>query len=274
MQFFLIFLTLMHIKFDKPIVLFLFAHQDDEFGVFQRISMALTAGRRVCCAYFTTGMPSGKSSLIRDEESIKILRELGVAREDISFVGSSLSISDGRLVHNLTLVTDWITRWLSDFDQIESIYFPAWEGGHPDHDALHAAVIIATSDLPTLIELRQFPLYNGYKCAHQLFRVFKPLPANGIVYSISIPWSNRLRFLRYCLSYTSQRKSWLGLFPFVLLHYFFFGNESVQGVSLSRVIERPHDGPLYYERRCFCTWSEVSYAVNVCLQRKTAIETK
>ena len=40
--------------------LFLFAHQDDEVGVFQKILDEQRLGRRIVCAYFTDGV-SGKS---------------------------------------------------------------------------------------------------------------------------------------------------------------------------------------------------------------------
>jgi LmbE family N-acetylglucosaminyl deacetylase len=45
----------MHIKARNasPVALFLFAHQDDEFGVFHVIDECRRRGQRVVCAYLT-----------------------------------------------------------------------------------------------------------------------------------------------------------------------------------------------------------------------------
>lgn len=251
--------------------LFFFAHQDDEFGVFQHIVLAREAGYRVCCAYLTTGVFAGNDPTKRDQESVKVLLQLGVLREQICFAGAVLEIPDGQLMRNLDGAIDWVSGWITSFEDVATIFLPAWEGGHPDHDALHAAVLIAAGgDMPRF-QLFQYPLYNGYRCWGPLFRVLKPLPANGQSKSTPIPWRRRMQFLRHCLSYPSQLKSWLGLFPFTLLHYFVHGVESVQEVSIQRLRERPHSGQLYYERRRFSTWYEVHAAVDTSLARKHLI---
>jgi hypothetical protein len=76
--------------------LFLFAHQDDEFGVFQKIVDELADGRNVYCAYLTDGVPIGRSPEKRNLESISVLMNLGVPRENILFIGEKFSIPDGR----------------------------------------------------------------------------------------------------------------------------------------------------------------------------------
>ena len=68
----------------------------------------------------------------------------------------------------------------------------------------------------------------------------------------------RLHFLRRALEYPSQRGSWIGLFPFFLLHYLFDGTQAIQAVSAHRIRERPHKGDLYYEKRRFASWAEVN----------------
>ena len=255
----------------QTVSLFLFAHQDDEFGVFRHIQVARDAGHRVCCAYLTTGVTEGTSSKVRDEESVKVLARLGVNFKDIYFAGTVLAIPDGQLVRNLDKAMTWIYNWICSFHSSSPIFLPAWEGGHPDHDALHAATLTAMSGCHRFERLRQFSLYNGYGCWGPLFRVLKPLPFNGKIERSLIPWRLRFQFLRYCLSYPSQTKSWLGLLPFVFMHYFLIGTESVQTVSMLRLRERPHDGTLYYERRHFSTWSEVHSAVDACLTRRMKI---
>jgi len=218
----------------------------------------LRIGRHVFCAYLTDGVFEGESSLRRNRESLGVLTKLGVQEEDILFVGHTLAIPDGSLPDHLKIASEWIVSWLNRYPTVTAIYLPAWEGGHHDHDALHAIGVIVAEDAGLMKVVRQFPLYNGYKCGGPLFRVFLPLPMNGDIERKKIPWINRLRFLRYCLSYPSQMTTWLGLFPFALLHYCFYGTQELQTVSRERIGYRPHSGPLYYERRGFSTWEKMS----------------
>lgn len=238
--------------------LFLFAHQDDEFGVFQKIIDEQGGGNRVFCVYLTDGVFEGKSSRRRNRESVAVLTRLGVQEDDIFFAGHTLSIPDGGLPDHMSSATEWLKNWLGAGRSMAAIYVPAWEGGHQDHDALHAVAVMAARMTGLMKIVRQFPLYNGYKCSGPLFRVLLPLPENGTVDAVKVSWPSRLRFLRYCLAYPSQTISWIGLFPFVLLHYIFHGTQSLQAVSLERIRQRPHAGPLYYERRHFFTWEQMS----------------
>lgn len=239
------------------ISIFLFAHQDDEFGVFQKIVDELADGGKVYCAFLTDGVPIGQSPEKRNLESISVLMNLGVRRENILFIGEVLSIPDGRLVDNLKKAKDWLLGWLSKAPNIGHIYLPAWEGGHPDHDSLHAIGVIVAKELNLLDFVWQYPLYNGYQCSGQLFRVLLPLPLNAEIVNKKISLRNRCRFMGLILSYRSQAITWLGLLPFVFLHYVFCGTQSLQRVSPSQILRPPHAGLLYYERRKFCTWNKV-----------------
>lgn len=246
----------------QPAALFILAHQDDEFGIFQKIIDEQRYGRRVFCAYLTDGAIEGKSSMHRNRESLAVLTKIGVHKEDIFFAGHTLSIPDGGLPNHLKLASDWIANWLACYHKVMAIYLPAWEGGHHDHDALHAIGVTVAEEAGLIKVVRQFPLYNGYQCGGPLFRVLLPLPMNGNLEVIKLTWANRLRFLRYCLSYHSQMITWLGLFPFVMLHYVFYGTQVLQIVSRERISQRPHIGSLYYERRQFLTWEEMAKQIN------------
>ncbi|MFS2137378.1 hypothetical protein ACCD07_15375, partial [Duganella sp. Dugasp56] len=67
----------------------------------------------------------------------------------------------------------------------------------------------------------------------------------------------RPRHLARLLRYPSQWRTWLGLFPFVLWHYLRHGSQQLQPVALTRLDQRPHAGPLYYEQRRFYTYEEM-----------------
>jgi len=234
------------------VALFLFAHQDDEFGVFHAIDDCRRRGQRVVCAYLTRG--SAGTGPRRNAESTRVLASLGVDPVDIVFAGDQLGIDDGALYLGLERADAWIGQWFASFETIGMIHVLAWEGGHHDHDALHALAAQVADRMGLLPRLRQFALYNGYRCPGPLFRVLAPLAANGPVESFAIPLSRRLAYLRLCLRYPSQWKTWIGLFPFVLLHYALHGRQTLQPVRLDRIEERPHAGMLYYEARNFCRW--------------------
>jgi hypothetical protein len=241
----------------QSIALFLFAHQDDEFGVYQKILDEKNNGSRICCAYLTDGASNGVLSEIRNLESLSVLRSLGVQECDIFFVGNELLIPDSKLLENLNKASIWIRNWITSNPEISVIFVPAWEGGHHDHDVLHAITITITEYLGNINIVKQFALYNNYKCPAPFFKVCSPLPFNGKVESTYYSKGARLKFLFYCLSYPSQFKTWLGLLPFVIHHYLFCGKQLLQPVSIARTYQRPHDGRLYYEIRGFSSWEVV-----------------
>lgn len=229
--------------------LFLFAHQDDEFGVMHQIEKEIKSGVTVYCVYATTGVAFNEEPKIRNEESRKVLTTLGVNPSHILFMGEALGISDGNVSTCELMFSKWLLSWVQKCQSLTTVYMPAWEGGHTDHDALHAVTIETISNYCPEITLWQFPLYNSEGLKWGFFRVLAPLHANGHVHYENIPWVVRWRYLRLCLIYKSQLKSWLGLFPFVLWHYLFKGWQSLQMTSLNRIKERPHNGQLYSEFR-------------------------
>lgn len=246
---------------DTPVALFLFAHQDDEFGVFARIEQERLAGRRVCCVYITDGAGTAGPDR-RDAESRAVLQRLGVAPQDILFVGRQLSIGDGHLHLHAGVMADWLGAFLDTHPAISTCFVPAWEGGHPDHDMLHGIAVQLLAARGRLALVWQYPLYNGRSCPGPLFRVLSPLPENGPVEQQTISWRRRLLYLRLCLAYPSQWRTWIGLFPFVCWHYLCGGAQQLQRVNSARLAEPPHAGRLYYERRAFLDWPTLCAALN------------
>lgn len=249
--------------------LYLFAHQDDEFGVFHQIETDIAHGYRVVCAYLTTGVGHGRNPSYRNLESLGVLRSLGVLQSDIYFIGEKFGIADGCLIENLDTVGRWLEEWVQN-SSIRSVYVMAWEGGHPDHDAIHAVAVQVLKDRGFLQLLRQFPLYNGWRLPWKFFSVLRPLPQNGPITRIRISRAARIRYLGYCLQYHSQFTSWIGLFPFVVARYIIFGYQELQACSSDRVISRPHEGRLYYEKRGFSIWPVVEQKLFLWRHAKTA----
>lgn len=251
--------------------LFLFAHPDDEFGVYHCLEQERRLGRRIHCAYLTDGGAGNASPERRLAESIAVLQRFAVAPEDVHFPGHALTIPDGALPGHLARVGTWVEAHLEQHGAPQVIYLPAWEGGHQDHDGLHAAALVVLQRRGLLGRARQFPLYHGQDCKTPWFKVLTPLAANGAVETTRIPWISRVHYLGLCLGYPSQWRSWIGLFPFVAWHYLVRGRQSLQPVSMARTAMRPHAGALYYEQREFHTWEQmcrqVSHYVEAAGQR-------
>ncbi|SDM81501.1 GlcNAc-PI de-N-acetylase [Janthinobacterium sp. OK676] len=245
----------------QPVALFLFAHQDDEFGVFQQLLVEGAAQRLVLCAYLTDGVTGNVTASQRNTESLGVLKSLGVDQENVMFVGEHLGIGDAYLPKNINKVDSWLRNFL-DKNSVEKIYVPAWEGGHHDHDALHAVAVKCAHDMGCSDKVLQYSLYNAFNCPGPFFSVLKPLSENGSVIASRITLRNRIKFFYHCFAYPSQRITWLGLLPFVFLHYLTRGCQELQSVNVERIKERPHAGDLYYEKRKFFTWEEMNDLVN------------
>jgi len=238
--------------------IFLLPHPDDEFGVYAEIEAARAAGRPVLCIFLTDGAAAGQSPERRNAESTAVLTKLGVDRSDIAFLGCRLGVPDGSLAKHLARVKAGAEAIIGALAPGERLYMPAWEGGHQDHDAAHLLGLSIAGERRSAAF--QFPLYQGACLPGILFRVLAPLPQNGPVIARMIGWRSRVAYLRHCLSYPSQWKTWVGLLPFVLIEYVTDGSQRLQRVSSERVREAPHAGRLLYERRGFCTWQEFEEA--------------
>ena len=231
------------------ISLFLFAHQDDEAGVYAEIMRLIKNGTKVITIYLTSGSLDGQPRSDRDNESLNVLIDMGVKQENIYFLGRDLDIPDGRMYECLDKMYPQILKILNPIPKITSLYLLSWEGGHQDHDAAHIIGLALAKQFKVLDHTFQFTLYTGHKLPWILFKLFSPLASNGDVTSYKIAWHLRLRFIKYTLSYRSQVSTWVGLFPFFLFHHIFKGTQILQPVNPNRILEQPHPGKLLYERR-------------------------
>lgn len=236
-------------------VVFIFAHQDDEFGIFSLIEEAVRETSEVWCVYLTDG---GEKHVQREKESRNVLSRLGVRPENIRFLGSAIGIADGSLIDNLTAGYKALADFLEGSRKQTRMYLPAWEGGHTDHDAAHALGVVYTARSEASISCWQYSLYHKHQCVKPFFRVMSPLFDNGAVAYHPLNWRQRVKFVLLCLKYPSQFKSWVGLLPFVACHYLLVGKQFTQPVAVLRLSQRPHEGQLYYEYRGSIDWNHVN----------------
>ena len=231
---------------------FLLAHQDDEIGITKVILNELESNNEVICIFVTDG---GKKSDVRNLESIYVLGKIGVNPNNIIFLGKELNFKDGILSKSYRVLKDWLSSYIRDNNSISTIYVPAYEGGHQDHDALHVAALNASDENGLIENVFQFPLYNRYGCRGPFFCVMKPLASNGKIIKINMTTKDRVQTLLYCLKYPSQLKTWIVLFPFFIFYYLLNSHQVIQKVDRKRIFQKPHNGILLYEYRKFYDWN-------------------
>lgn len=235
--------------------LFLFAHQDDETPVFWEIENLIAASQRIKICYLTSGQSDGGISAVRNKESTRALQKIGVSPTDIHFIGTDLSIPDGRLIEYIDQIHTQMSAWMGQHGPFVGVYSLAWEGGHQDHDAVYALAVKLATEANIVENSYQFPFYHGKGLKGSLFKVLNALPENGSKIKKAIPMAKRLEYFLLCISYKSQFKTWVGLGPLFLIHYIFNGNQVTQKLIPSRVFQEPHAGRVLYERRKFFSYT-------------------
>lgn len=236
--------------------LFIMAHQDDEFGIFGEIELCLSDGNRAIMIYLTDGGAGKAAPSIRNQESISVLRSLGVQQSDIHFMGYDLGIPDGHLVDHLDQAYSAVIDISQHAKNVTKVVMHAWEGGHQDHDAAHLVGIAIARKYGVIGASRQFPLYRRDPRSQMPFVMFRPLSANGDISTTSIPLARRVGYIALMTRYRSQKKTFLGLMPLILWHYTISGTQLLQPVNLARIDNEPHAGQLLYEKRSPHTYKE------------------
>lgn len=217
-------------------IVFLLAHQDDEFACFSIIEETIRTQKNCLIIYLTKGTTGSHSPTRRNNESLRVLKKLGLKDYQIIFLGEELNIDDGCLPNNLGLA------WTALLDRLTvqptQIYTLAWEAGHQDHDACHVLGLYLAKKFSILKNSFQFPLYRSSGKKIIFYKVLSTLERNGPITRIRLPIPTRLRHIYYCITYTSQAKTWLGLLPFVILHYVLDGHQKTQPLN-EKAIDHP-----------------------------------
>lgn len=236
--------------------LFLFAHQDDEIGIMPFIDM-MTPNEKAHAQflYLTDG---GPKSELRDKESTRVLAKLGIPASQVEFLGGTEGISDGKAPEEIIKIYEVLTKRLDKLGSSD-LYIPAWEGGHQDHDALHAAGVLAAHRNKNEFRITAYPLYNSNGLPSVLFNFGLP-PLNCTTNDrVEFPFLSGLRYLFLTTLYRTQFGSLIFLAP--LIAYNFVIRRSIHlGVvgTIDHLSEKPHKGALLYEKRKKYTWSELS----------------
>ena len=161
----------------KPILIF-GAHQDDlEIAVGGLIHRLISSGEKVKVVCTTNGAPTNpiyyprfgisdslNYSNMRVRESLKAHSFLGLSKNDSIF----LNFSDQALAENIFEGVETISSILSDVKP-GIIITPAYEGGHPDHDATRFIVEKAIKKTGLYSDNWEYTEYNRFNQKINLF---------------------------------------------------------------------------------------------------------
>ncbi|UTP40964.1 hypothetical protein M9M90_07215 [Phenylobacterium sp. LH3H17] len=227
------------------IILYILAHFDDEYFAWPIIAQGVKAGADQRFFYIAD-YPSEGETVRRRLESERFLAQFGVPASSIVHVGAGKGLIDGSIYVHQDIALEALRAEAARIGSIDRLVVTAWEGGHPDHDAC-ALMAIALSQVHGGLPVDQFALYSGRGLPGRLFHAGRPLPENGAVQTVGLTVSEWLSFLAAVRFYPSQWRSWLGLWPMMFLTFLRQGF-GYQHLNPARVDQRPHAGPLFYER--------------------------
>jgi len=243
----------------KKKIFYLFAHQDDEFGVFIKLKEDIKK-YDTYIFYLTKGTNKKLNKLKptnRDKESLKTLVKIGLSKKNIFFLGREFQIDHNKLYLNLNFIFKKLMQKINIIGKPNMIISHSWEGGHEDHDACNLIARKFAHKFKILDKSFEFSLYNSYKSSFFYYRVFNPIKKGGKKYKTNL--RTRLFLIFLLFNYKSQIKTWIGLYPFIIYHYLFKGYNFIENLNSSLFIKRPHKNVLLYEKRKSCTFKKFNH---------------
>jgi hypothetical protein len=224
--------------------LWLLAHFDDEYLALPLILQRARAGIGQRFLYLAD-YRRPELAARRLAETRTFLGRFGIAPDAAVHAGLGSGVMDGSLIGGLPALWAAVRAHLPAEAPTELVA-PAWEGGHPDHDACAALAVQLQAALPGRPPVRQFPLYNGRGLPGPLYRC-APLPENGPTERVPLRGRGWLRWAAGVSAFPSQAHVWSTLWPALFAGCALNGFR-VQTLEPGRVRQRPHAGPLLYER--------------------------
>lgn len=247
-------------------IVYILAHFDDEYFAFPLLTAAVRAGADQRF-FYVADYASPEMARRRHAESRALLARLGVDPAHAVHVGRGTGAIDGRVHLALGPAHAALAGALAEVGSVERIVVTAWEGGHMDHDmcALLAAELAPQVGNPPI---ETISLYNGVDLPRPLFHCGRPLAENGAIRTARLAPAEWLRWMAAVRFFPSQMRSWCGLWPMMFAAYARRGY-ATQRLDPTRTRQRPHAGPLLYERMFKVPYEEVAAARDAYLRRAT-----
>jgi len=220
-----------------PSVLIVAAHPDDEI-LGAGIWLHRHKSDNTHILHTTDGSPRDRLDA-REAYAATRRNELQAALHMIDFPASNchqFNYTDKEsYLHLIPLITK--LRDLIQQLQPSLVFSPAYEGGHPDHDAAAFAVALACKTGPPFRHI-EFPLYHAGADGEMITSEFLPHPAANAVETLELSHSERTLKARMLACFATQSK---------ILSHFHLDHERLREAPPYDFTQPPHPGPLLYE---------------------------
>jgi LmbE family N-acetylglucosaminyl deacetylase len=239
-------------RIDAHDVAMVTAHPDDETLAFGALMPRLTGVRLVVV---TDGSPRdlitahalglGSVKAYADARQTELLAALELAGVPASAL-TRLEVPDKEAAMNLAAVAARLHAFFAA-NAIRAVLTHAFEGGHPDHDAVAAAVALATRG--SAVEVVEAPFYSLQQGRYSVHR-FAPADGRPVVETPLTPAEAALK--RQMLdAFTTQAPIFEGYRPRV---------ERFRHAPAYDFTQPPNGGVIWYERDFFpwATWREAT----------------
>lgn len=227
-------------------IVYVFAHFDDEYAAIPLLLEGVRQGRDQHFLY-VADYPTDALREARHAETKALMAHLGIDPHRAMHVGRGTGALAGSVHQALPQAYAALEAAVTRIGPVERFVVTAWEGGHMDHDVC----ALMTSSLARALgnsPVDEISLYNGLGLPGPLFRAAAPLPQNGPTRRVLSGPRDWLLWMLAVRFYRSQAKTWVGLWPTMFWSYARRGF-CFQRMDHARMLERPHAGPLLYERR-------------------------
>ena len=151
---------------------------------------------------------------------------------------TELPVADLDAARNIRSIAGAIAMVLSSHSEIDCLYTHAYEGGHPDHDAIALSARLAVDVCRRPVGLYEFPEYHAANGSLRAGALIPRLDAEGTPFALTQAEQSRKKQMLAC--FVSQHRI-LERFPVEL--------EWLRPAPRYDFSAPPHPGTLYYETR-------------------------
>ncbi len=241
--------------------IFLLSHQDDEIAIFNHIKSCALSKDKIYIFYLTNGRikKTDNNAIIniREKETTKVLSKIGVKKRSIIFLGRKLKINSYELHKKLNITFYELSKFFKKIKTDTTVYSNSWEGGNVDHDSCFIITLKLMKKFSFIKSAFQFSLYNSSNMPFKLYRAFSPIKINGPIIKNDISLKDKINFIKILFYYKSQKKIWIGLYPFLIFKIMFNKYGYLQEIKKKFSLKKPHKNKLWYEKRNFINYSEI-----------------
>ena len=220
-------------------VLLVIAHQDDDAFIESRIRRHVDAGDSVYVVWTAySDLPDTGYGNTRLLEAASAMKYLGIPAQHYSFYMYPDGGTELHLRQIIARLEDLVTRF-----RPTTVYVPAYECGHIDHDIAHVATVLALREAHRTCKVREFPIYSARGILPLFPFRFRSYPSTLATTRRILPRKEYDDVLQYWKIYKSQQFPIDWYMCITVGHETTFGTEYIRDVPPYNYLCEPDGGP-------------------------------